>query len=84
MGFGILLYLLLGCISGWVASLIVRGRGLGLVGNMAIGVAAQLYCRRLALLHQISLGDSFLATFASGIGVAALALFAIGLLRRRA
>ncbi len=34
----LLAFLIIGLIAGWIASLIVRGRGLGLVGDLAVGI----------------------------------------------
>ncbi len=34
----LLIFLLVGAIAGWLAGLIVKGRGLGLVGNIVIGI----------------------------------------------
>ncbi|SFN38666.1 Uncharacterized membrane protein YeaQ/YmgE, transglycosylase-associated protein family [Dokdonella immobilis] len=34
----LLIFLLVGAIAGWLAGLVVKGRGLGLVGNIVIGI----------------------------------------------
>lgn len=34
----LLIFLLIGAIAGWLANVLVRGRGLGLIGNMVVGV----------------------------------------------
>lgn len=34
----IVVFLLVGAVAGWLASLLVRGRGLGLVGNIVVGI----------------------------------------------
>jgi uncharacterized membrane protein YeaQ/YmgE (transglycosylase-associated protein family) len=38
----ILWYLIIGLIAGWVAGRIIRGRGLGLTGNLVIGLTGAL------------------------------------------
>ena len=35
---GIILWLILGGIAGWIAGLIVRGSGLGIIGNIIVGI----------------------------------------------
>ncbi|MBI1907997.1 GlsB/YeaQ/YmgE family stress response membrane protein [Candidatus Uhrbacteria bacterium] len=35
-------YLLIGLLAGWLASLIVRGRGLGLGGDIVVGIVGAL------------------------------------------
>jgi len=34
----IVVFLIVGLVSGWLASLLMRGRGLGLIGDLFIGV----------------------------------------------
>ena len=34
----LLIFLLVGAIAGWLAGMIVKGRGLGLVGNIVVGI----------------------------------------------
>ena len=35
---GLLMFLLLGLIAGWLASVVMRGGGYGLIGDMVVGV----------------------------------------------
>jgi uncharacterized membrane protein YeaQ/YmgE (transglycosylase-associated protein family) len=35
---GILIWILLGAVAGWLAGMVVRGGGLGLVGNIIVGI----------------------------------------------
>ena len=35
---GILIWLLVGAIAGWLAGIIVKGYGLGIVGNIVVGI----------------------------------------------
>ena len=41
-GESLLIVLLIGLVSGWLAGQIVRGTGLGLVGNLVVGVLGAL------------------------------------------
>lgn len=34
----IVIFLLIGLVAGWLAALLMRGKGLGIVGNMILGV----------------------------------------------
>lgn len=34
----LILFLLIGLVAGWLASTLMKGRGLGLVGNLVVGV----------------------------------------------
>ena len=56
---GILMILLVGLIAGWLAGKIVRGTGIGLIGDMAIGIVGAFIAswllprlRHHAALHQ--------------------------------
>lgn len=40
--FGLLWFLLIGALAGWLASKVVRGAGMGFVSNMAIGVVGSV------------------------------------------
>lgn len=35
---GLLILLLVGALAGWLAGVIVKGRGLGLIGNIVVGI----------------------------------------------
>jgi uncharacterized membrane protein YeaQ/YmgE (transglycosylase-associated protein family) len=39
---GIIAALIIGAVAGWLAGLIVRGAGFGLVGNIVIGILGAL------------------------------------------
>ncbi len=39
---GIISWLLVGMVAGWLAGLVMKGRGFGLIGNMVIGVVGAL------------------------------------------
>ncbi|GJQ60617.1 MAG: GlsB/YeaQ/YmgE family stress response membrane protein [Candidatus Scalindua sp. AMX11] len=34
----IILFLAIGAVSGWIAGLIMKGRGFGLIGNLIVGI----------------------------------------------
>jgi uncharacterized membrane protein YeaQ/YmgE (transglycosylase-associated protein family) len=34
----LLIFLLIGAIAGWLAGLVMKGRGFGVLGNMAVGI----------------------------------------------
>ena len=39
---GLVTWLIVGAVVGWVASMVVKGKGSGLIGNMVIGVVGAL------------------------------------------
>ena len=53
---GIIAALVIGAIAGWLAGLIVRGAGFGLIGNIVIGIIGALVASWLLPQLGVSLG----------------------------
>ncbi len=60
---GILAALVIGAIAGWLAGLIVRGAGFGLIGNIVVGIIGALVASWLLPQLGVSLGGSTLARY---------------------
>ena len=77
----ILAWLIIGAIAGWLAGVLVKGYGFGLIGNIVIGIlgagVAGLLAPRLGLYTE-SVGGNIVA---SVLGALVL-LFLVGLVRR--
>jgi uncharacterized membrane protein YeaQ/YmgE (transglycosylase-associated protein family) len=73
--------LVIGAIAGWLAGLIVRGAGFGLIGNIVIGILgagiAGILAPRLGL-YTASTGSNIVAATLGAL----ILLFLIGLVRR--
>ena len=39
---GVIIFLLIGAVAGWLAGVIMRGGGFGLVGNIVVGIIGSL------------------------------------------
>jgi len=66
---GLLIFLLVGLIAGWLASQLVRGGGFGLVGDLVVGVIGALIAGYLFPALHISIGGGILgAIIAAAIG----------------
>ncbi|HLZ84739.1 MAG TPA: GlsB/YeaQ/YmgE family stress response membrane protein [Caulobacteraceae bacterium] len=79
----LVIFLLIGAVAGWLAGVIVRGYGIGLIGNIVVGVIGSLVggwlFGRFHLIHGGGLlGDVIGATLG-----AVILLFLIRLVRRR-
>jgi uncharacterized membrane protein YeaQ/YmgE (transglycosylase-associated protein family) len=78
----ILTWIIIGAIAGWLAGLLVKGRGHGLIGNIVIGIlgagVASLLAPRLGLQT-----ESFAGNIIASLLGALLLLFLAGLARRR-
>ena len=57
----ILVILIVGLVAGWLASLIVRGGGMGILGDLLVGLVGALIGSWLLPKLNISLGSGLLA-----------------------
>lgn len=77
----ILAWIIIGAIAGWLAGLLVKGYGFGLLGNIVIGILgaaiAGILANALNLYTASTLGNIVAATLG-----AIILLFLIGLIRR--
>ena len=78
----LLIWLLIGAVAGWLAGLVVRGGGFGLVGNIVVGIIGAFVGGWLfGYLHIATGGGLFGEIIGATIGAIVL-LFAIRVLRR--
>ncbi|MBX9773503.1 MAG: GlsB/YeaQ/YmgE family stress response membrane protein [Xanthobacteraceae bacterium] len=80
-GQSLLVILLVGLVAGWLAGKIVTGWGLGLVGNIAIGIVGALVGSWLLPRVGIRIGSGVVSQIVVATIGAILVLLAIGLLR---
>lgn len=83
---GIIIILIIGAIAGWLAGVIVKGAGLGLVGNIVVGILGAFVASWLFPRLGVSLGtDSALLTsiVTATIG-GVIVLIILSLIRRAA
>jgi len=57
----LLVFIIIGAIAGWLAGLIVKGYGFGLLGNIVVGIVGALIAGWLFPRLGISLGTGILA-----------------------
>ena len=62
---GIIAALVIGAIAGWLAGLIVRGAGFGLIGNIVIGIIGALVASWLLPQLGVSLGGRLRSAISS-------------------
>jgi len=78
---GILMILLVGLIAGWLAGKIVRGTGIGLIGDMAIGIVGAFIASWLLPRLGIGLGSGLIRAIINATIGAALLLTIVRLAR---
>jgi uncharacterized membrane protein YeaQ/YmgE (transglycosylase-associated protein family) len=77
----VLAWIIIGAIAGWLAGLLVKGYGFGLIGNIVVGILgagiAGLLAPRLGV-HTESFGGNIVAALLGAL----ILLFLVGLVRR--
>lgn len=80
----LLILCLVGGIAGWLAALLLKGRGLGILGNIVVGILGAFFGTWLLSKLGVSVGVAGIAgdILRAFVG-ALLLLILIGLIRRR-
>jgi uncharacterized membrane protein YeaQ/YmgE (transglycosylase-associated protein family) len=79
----LLTILLIGAIAGWLAGLIVKGYGFGLLGNIIVGIIGAFVGTWLLAKLGVSLGGGIAGSIINAVIGAVVVLFLLGLIRRR-
>ncbi len=79
---GIVIWLLVGALAGWLAGMIVKGYGFGLVGNMVVGVIGSLIAGWLLPRLGVFIGFGIIAEIINAVIGAVILLAIIGLISR--
>ncbi len=80
----LLIWLVIGALAGWLAGVVVRGGGFGLVGNIVVGIIGAFIGGWLFGYFNISTGGGILGAIIGATIGAVVLLFAIRLVRRAA
>ena len=82
----ILIWLLLGAVAGWAAGQIMKGSGLGLVGNIVVGIIGSFLggwlAGQLGITGSETGGFSVASVITAIIG-ASILLFVVGLVKKK-
>jgi uncharacterized membrane protein YeaQ/YmgE (transglycosylase-associated protein family) len=78
----LIVFLLVGAIAGWLAGLIVRGFGFGLIGNIVVGIIGALVAGYLFPRLGIGLPAGMIGEILSAAIGAVIVLVIIGFIRR--
>jgi uncharacterized membrane protein YeaQ/YmgE (transglycosylase-associated protein family) len=77
-------WLVIGAVAGWLAGLLVKGYGFGLVGNILVGIAGAIIAGWLLPQVGFVLVGGILAAIVNAVIGAVILLLVVGLLRRAA
>lgn len=78
----LIVFLVVGAIAGWLAGLIVRGSGFGILGNIVVGVVGAFLAGWLLPKVGLFIGGGFIAALINALIGSVILLFVIGVLRR--
>jgi uncharacterized membrane protein YeaQ/YmgE (transglycosylase-associated protein family) len=78
----LIIWLIVGAIAGWLAGLIVKGYGFGLIGNIVVGIIGAVIAGWLLPRLGIVIGSGFVAAIINAVIGAVILLVIIGLVRR--
>lgn len=79
----IIILLIVGAVAGWLAGVIMKGFGFGLIGNIVVGIVGAAIASWLFPRLGISLGAGLVGAIISATIGAVILLFVIGLVKRR-
>jgi uncharacterized membrane protein YeaQ/YmgE (transglycosylase-associated protein family) len=79
----ILIWIVVGAVAGWLAGLVMRGAGFGLLGNILVGIIGAVVAGFLLPRIGVVIGGNIVASILNAFIGAVLVLFLIGLFRRR-
>jgi uncharacterized membrane protein YeaQ/YmgE (transglycosylase-associated protein family) len=78
----VLIWLIVGALAGWLAGLVVRGAGFGLIGDIVVGIVGAFIAGWLLPRVGIHLGEGFVAAVIDAFIGAVILLLILRLLRR--
>ncbi len=82
MAHGLIMWLIIGAIAGWLAGLLVKGSGFGLIVDIVVGILGAIIGGWLAGRLGIFVGTGFFASIIVAVIGAVILLFIIRLIRR--
>lgn len=82
MEHGIIAWLIIGAIAGWLAGVLVKGGGFGLIVDIIVGIVGAFIGGWLAGVLHISLGGGWIGSIITAVIGAVILLFIIRLIKR--
>jgi uncharacterized membrane protein YeaQ/YmgE (transglycosylase-associated protein family) len=82
MEHGIIAWLIIGAIAGWLAGVLVKGGGFGLIVDIIVGIVGAFIGGWLSGVLHISLGGGWIGSIITAVIGAVILLFIVRLFRR--
>lgn len=78
---GLIIFLAIGAVAGWLAGILTKGKGFGLLGNIVVGVIGAVLGGYIFALLGISMGG-LIGSIITATAGAALLLFVVRILKK--
>ena len=78
----IIIWLIIGAIAGWLAGLLVKGGGFGLIGDIVVGIIGGFIGGWLAGVLGITIGSGMIASIVTAVIGAVILLVIVRALKR--
>jgi uncharacterized membrane protein YeaQ/YmgE (transglycosylase-associated protein family) len=78
----LIILLIIGAVAGWLAGMIVKGMGFGLIGNIIVGIVGAFIGTWLLGVLNVHIGGGIIAAIINATVGAVVLLFIIGLVKR--
>lgn len=82
MQHGIIAWLIIGAIAGWLAGLLVKGSGFGIIVDIIVGIVGAFIGGWLAGVLHLSIGGGWISSIITAVVGAVILLFVIRLFKR--
>jgi uncharacterized membrane protein YeaQ/YmgE (transglycosylase-associated protein family) len=78
----LIIWLIVGGVAGWLAGLVMKGGGLGLIGNIVLGIVGAVVAGFLLPAIGIAIGGGIIAAIVNAFIGACVVLLIVGLIKR--
>lgn len=78
----LLIWIIIGAIGGWLAGLLMKGAGFGLVGNIVVGIVGAAIAGWLLPRIGVHIGGGIVGSIINAVIGAVILLFVISLVKR--
>ena len=80
--YGIIMTIVIGALAGWLAGLILKGKGMGFLVNAVVGIVGAFIGSYLFGLLGFSVGNGLIGAIITSTAGAVVLLFIVGILRK--
>jgi uncharacterized membrane protein YeaQ/YmgE (transglycosylase-associated protein family) len=78
----IVIWLVVGAVAGWLAGMIVKGGGFGLIGDIVVGIVGAVIAGWLLPFLHINIGSGIIASIIDAVIGAVILLVVLRLIKR--